>query len=105
LEPVQGLMNSETQAELGAARYQQAVEIIRQEWLAEGMTPEEWDRSDRVAELLSREIASGKDAGEILSRWEGLTAEQILASAEAPASTNRSSAQVDGDGKPRCHTT
>lgn len=91
-------MKSESQPEPNAL-YQQAVEIIRQEWLAEGMTPEEWDRSERVADLFSREIGAGKDADEILTHWQGLTVEQILAEATLPGCSDRSSPQEDRAGK------
>jgi hypothetical protein len=64
------------------AAYQQAVEIIRAEWLAEGMTPEEWERSERVADLLAQALASGQEVGDVLDRWQGLTVEEIISEAE-----------------------
>jgi hypothetical protein len=73
---------SEIRQEQRDALYQDAVEVIRREWLAEGTTPEEWDRSERVAELFSQAVASGESVDDLLHRWQGLTAEQILAESE-----------------------
>ena len=61
---------------------QQAVELIRGEWLAEGLTPEEWDRSERLADLHSQLLATGYSAEEIESAWAGRDAAEILRGAK-----------------------
>jgi hypothetical protein len=91
-------VKSKIPSEQREALYQQAVELIRDEWLAEGTTPEEWERSERVAELFSRQVASGEDADNIVSRWRGLTAQEILAQAESLNSPDRRTQQMDGVG-------
>lgn len=71
---MEALMNSSARDERLAALYQQAMAIIDQEWLAEGVAPEELTQSERLAKLFSRLIGTGRTAEEILSGWEGSAA-------------------------------
>jgi hypothetical protein len=58
--------------------YQEAMDIIDQEWLDAGMTCEELDENKRLAEILDRLVGEGQSLDEIEAAWEGKSNEDIL---------------------------
>ena len=68
----------ESKEESAERAYQMAREIIDQEWIAAGVTREELDQADQLANLLDRLVASGRDFDSLMEKWEHKTAEEIL---------------------------
>jgi hypothetical protein len=58
--------------------YQDAMDIIDQEWLQAGVSQEELDQGKRLAELFDRLLASGRSANDISAEWQGKTVEEIM---------------------------
>lgn len=71
-------MNAESKEECAERAYQMAREIIDQEWIAAGVTREELDQADQVANLLDRLVASGHNFNNLMKDWEHKSAETIL---------------------------
>ena len=55
-----------------------ASEVLDGEWQKAGMSLEEIEQNKQVGALFDRLIASGHSVEEILSKWEGKTADEIL---------------------------
>lgn len=58
--------------------YQEAMDIIDQEWLDAGTTREELDENKRLTELLDRLVGEGRSLDEIEAAWEGKSNKEIL---------------------------
>lgn len=58
--------------------YQDAMNIIDQEWLQAGVSQEELDQGKQLAELFDRLLASGRSVNDISTEWEGKTVEEIM---------------------------
>ena len=58
--------------------YRMAREIIDQEWIAAGVTREELDQADQLADLFDRLVAGGRSSKEINAEWQHKTPEDIL---------------------------
>ena len=66
--------------------YQQARQIIRQEWIEAGKTEAELDQEAQLVDLLDMLVASGRSEEDIELEWEGKSNTEILRAYVAPVS-------------------
>jgi hypothetical protein len=71
-------ISEEEKQERADCLYEQAIEIINQEWLATGVSKEQLVQSEQLSDLLDRLVGSGRSIDSILAEWEGKTPEEIL---------------------------
>ena len=77
-------MNTLEQQAISERAYRQAMEIIRQEWLAAGKTEEELTQEEQIAELYDNLLASGCEPKQIRAEWQGKTNAEILRAYTVP---------------------
>ncbi len=71
-------MSSDEKQERYERAYQKAMEIIDQAWLEAGMTREEIEQDNQLAEIFDRLLASGRSIDDINAEWQNKSAEEIL---------------------------
>jgi hypothetical protein len=70
--------------------YQQAMEIIGREWRAAGVTQEELNQEEQLAEIFDRLVGSGRTVDDIHTEWETKTIEEIVREYTSPVPARRS---------------